>query len=97
MEPFGLFNLLKSLLPPVENPAQPSDKKGEKGGTGNENNANGCNGGSDGNGFGGGNGAEKASDSPSDERQKEHFADEAPNAFVDFINRHDRRKKQIKK
>lgn len=102
MEPFGLFNLLKSLLPPVENPAQPSDKKGEKGGTGDENNANGCNGGSDGNGFGnggfgGGNGAEKASDSPSDKRQQENFADEAQNAFVDFINRHDERKKQIKK
>lgn len=82
MEPFGLFNLLKSLLPQAENLTPPSAKNGETGATDDSRD-------------------NKAAPSANEPRlrteETQSAIDEPQNAFVDFINRHDERKKQIKK
>ena len=73
MEPFGLFNLLKSLLPQAENLPQ--------------------------------NTTDTADNTPvstppptaSNEKNTPDFLDAPPNAFLDFVSRHDQRKKNMKK
>ena len=83
MEPFGLLNLLKSLLPRAENSAQNPKENAEKNG-------------------GDLNKSAAASKADNDCAQKKEsppptFAEEPQNAFLDFVNRHDERKKHIKK
>ena len=86
MEPFGLFNLLKSLLPQTENPPQASGENADGNGSG----LNGTNGAAQ---------TEKDLEfSSKQEKGAPNFANEPPqNAFLDFVTRHDERKKQIKK
>ena len=85
MEPFGLLNLLKSLLPQTENSTpttdEPADDKGE-------------------------NFANNDEIPPAHNRGQNHRENENPNgfgeetennAFLDFVSRHDKRKRQIKK
>ena len=75
MEPFGLLNLLKSLLPQAENSAQNPKENAEKNGDDLNKSAaaskadNDC--------------AQKKENSPPT------FAEEPQNAFLDFVNRHD--------
>ena len=73
MEPFGLFNLLKSLLPQSENlPQNPTDTVDNHG-------------------------ANTPPPTANNENVPPDFSDVPPNAFVDFVSRHDQRKKNIKK
>ena len=73
MEPFGLFNLLKSLLPQAENlPQNTTDTV--------DNNT-------------------PSAQSPTMDNEKTppDFSNAPPNAFLDFVSRHDQRKKNMKK
>ena len=76
MEPFGLLNLLKSLLPTADTPPQTTaDNKGN----GVDNSA-------------------MATDTSEREKQDDMGANPpTPNAFLDFVQRHDERKRQMKK
>jgi len=87
MEPFGLLNLLKSLLPQTENSAQNPKENADKNGLG----------------FDGANAADGADAAKSENgtpppktAQPPVFADPPQNAFLEFVNRHDQRKKNIK-
>ncbi len=83
MEPFGLLNLLKSLLPQTENPAQKPTENSGKNGSDLDNDAP----------------APKAENDclAKQENPSPPFAETPQNAFLDFVNRHDERKKNIKK
>lgn len=67
MEPFGLFNLLKSLLPQAENPEQTPEETPEK------------------------------KPASATENGAHEFSDTPQNAFLDFVSRHEERKRNIKK
>ena len=73
MEPFGLFNLLKSLLPQAENlPQNTTDTVDNT----------------------------PVSTPPptaNNEKNAPGFSNAPPNAFLDFVSRHDQRKKNMKK
>ena len=80
MEPFGLFNLLKSLLPQTENSAKNQNETNEKVSSQMP--------------------AENANQGALGKPTNEETAPEPPpqpNAFLDFVSRHDERKKNIKK
>ena len=83
MEPFGLLNLLKSLLPQAENPTQNPKENLEKNGNDLDNGA----------------ATPKVDNDRTQKKEKSppDFAEEPQNAFLDFVNRHDERKKHIKK
>ena len=72
MEPFGLFNLLKSLLPQAENSEQnPAD--------------------------GVDNDAAPPLSSANHEESAPEKSNAPPNAFLDFVSRHEQRKQNIRK
>ena len=73
MESFGLFNLLKSLLPQTENlPKNPTDTVDNDG-------------------------VNTPPPSANTQPSAPDFLDAPPNAFLDFVSRHNQRKKNIKK
>ena len=73
MEPFGLFNLLKSLLPQAENlPQNPTDTV--------DNNP-----------------ANPPPPTANNDKNTPDFLGTPPNAFLDFVSRHEQRKQHIKK
>lgn len=84
MEPFGLLNLLKSLLPQAENPERKPNESSDESGRGSDGGANAVK-------------TEKDPVPPPKTEKNPTFAEEPQNAFLDFVNRHDERKKQIKK
>ena len=72
MEPFGLLNLLKTLLPQTENstknPTEATDKN-----------------------------TLDSAPATGDKKNAPDFTDAPPNAFLDFVSRHEERKRNIKK
>ena len=87
MEPFGLLNFLKTLLPQTETSTQNGAGKEDKNGGGSE-------GILDGNPPSTDNGCPPLPDA---KNNPPPFSDVPQNAFLDFVSRHEERKKNIKK
>ncbi len=87
MEPFGLLNFLKTLLPQTENPTQNGAENVEK-------NVEKTDGFLDGNPPSTDNGCPPLPDA---KNNPPPFSDVPQNAFLDFVSRHEERKKNIKK
>ena len=83
MEPFGLLNLLKSLLPQTENPASEGAESTPPERTENT-------------GENGQNSPEVAARPPS-QAENPPKNSQSQNAFLDFVNRHEERKKNMKR
>ncbi len=83
MEPFGLLNLLKTLLPQtensMENPTRTADKTDGVLGENVPSTDNSC------------------PPFPNTERDPPPFSQAPQNAFLDFVSRHEERKRNIKK